>query len=94
MIYFSATLPLINCTCVLYFVDFFQQRYIIPDECETWVLKTIQSSWKTRKSRIKKAHYKAFETDEERMENRPNDIPLESFKMLLEYWNDESIKVF
>lgn len=58
------------------------------------MLQTIQSSWRTRKSRIKKAHYLAFQTDEERIENRPDEIPLESFKMLLEYWNDESVQVF
>lgn len=56
--------------------------------------KTIQASWRRYKSTIKKAHYKAFESDEERLEKRPDEIPLESFKMLLEYWNDDTIQVY
>lgn len=84
----------LSCVSFIFFLLCFQQRYIIPDDCKSWVLQTIQSSWRTRKSRIKKTHYLTFQTNEERIENRPDEIPLESFKMLLEYWNDESIQVF
>lgn len=71
----------------------FQARYVIPDELESWVIETIHSSWKTYKSRTKAGHFTAYENDEMRLENRPDDIPLETFKMLLDYWNDESIQV-
>ena len=75
------------------FLNFCKARYIIPDELENWTIETIHSSWKTYKSRTKAGHFTAYENDEMRLANRPDDIPLETFKMLLEYWNDESVKV-
>ena len=56
-------------------------------------MDTIHASWKVRKSRIKAAHFKDFETNEERIDNRPDDILLESFQILLDYWNDDTVKV-
>ncbi|WOG87627.1 hypothetical protein DCAR_0206857 [Daucus carota subsp. sativus] len=72
--------------------NYVKARYVIPDELESWVIETIHSSWKTYKSRTKAGHFTAYENDEMRLENRPDDIPLETFKMLLDYWNDESIQ--
>ncbi|KAK1387885.1 hypothetical protein POM88_016063 [Heracleum sosnowskyi] len=69
-----------------------KERYIIPDELENWVLETIHSCWKVYKSRIKADHFTAYENDEMRLANRPDDIALETFKLLLEYWNDESVQ--
>lgn len=42
---------------------------------------------------MKTKHYTQHATDKERMENRPKDIPLEDFEMLVKYWGDESVKV-
>ncbi|XP_063940112.1 uncharacterized protein LOC108225480 isoform X2 [Daucus carota subsp. sativus] len=72
--------------------NYVKARYIIPDELESWAIETIHASWRGYKCRTKAAHYTAFETDEIRLQNRPDDIPLERFKLLLEYWNDESIQ--
>lgn len=52
--------------------DYVRQRYIIPDKCENWVLKFIRDCWRGYKSHIKTAHYKAYKTDEERLENKPD----------------------
>ncbi|KAL6547302.1 hypothetical protein OROMI_023023 [Orobanche minor] len=67
-------------------------RYLIPDDGKHWVFKTINRSWRTYKSRMMARYYTKYETDEERMNNRPNDIPLEDFKVLVNYWGDESIQ--
>ncbi|KAL8134557.1 hypothetical protein AgCh_009539 [Apium graveolens] len=67
-------------------------RYIIPDECEKWVEDSIHAAWKGYKCQIKAAHYTTYTNDEDRLQNRPDDIPLERFKMLLEYWNDDSVQ--
>nr|XP_017228755.1 PREDICTED: uncharacterized protein LOC108192725 [Daucus carota subsp. sativus] len=72
--------------------NYVKARYVIPDELENWVIETIHSSWKTYKSRTKAGLFTAYENDEMRLENRPDDIPLETLKMLLDYWNDESIQ--
>lgn len=43
---------------------------------------------------MKERYYKMYETDEDRMANRPNTIPLEDFKLLVKYWGDEAVQVF
>ncbi|KAK1380994.1 hypothetical protein POM88_027738 [Heracleum sosnowskyi] len=72
--------------------NYVKARYIIPDELECWVIESIHASWRGYKGRIKEAHFTAFDNDEMRLENRLDDIPLESFKMLLEYWNDDTVQ--
>lgn len=55
--------------------------------------KTLNDAWRVHKSRMKAKHYKSYNTDDERIENRPADISLEDFKMLLKYWGDEEVQV-
>nr|XP_017228538.1 PREDICTED: uncharacterized protein LOC108203844 [Daucus carota subsp. sativus] len=72
--------------------EYTRARYIIPDEGKRWVYNTLNDAWRVYKSRVKAKHYNAFITDEERIEKRPDDIPLEDFKMLLKYWGDEEVQ--
>ena len=44
------------------------------------------------KSRFKAEYYSKYDNDEERLRNRPQSIPLEKFKILLQYWGHEKIK--
>ncbi|KAL8124599.1 hypothetical protein AgCh_012299 [Apium graveolens] len=67
-------------------------RYVIPEEGHKWVMHTLNESWRRYKSMMKKAHYRKYSTDEEMIENKPNTISLEDFKMLLKYWGDESVQ--
>ena len=71
-----------------------KQQYILPEELKVWAIKTIQQAWKGNKSRTKHAHYLAYATDEERLANKPDDIPVEDFKLLLKYWGDPDIQVY
>jgi len=43
---------------------------------------------------MKARYYKKYPTDEQRLANRPNTIPLEDFRMLIKYWGDESVQVW
>ncbi|KAK1396324.1 hypothetical protein POM88_006187 [Heracleum sosnowskyi] len=72
--------------------DYTRDRYIIPDNGRHWVDKTISTSWRVYKSRVKKKYYKKYETDDDRMANRPNTIPLEDFKLLVKYRGDEAVQ--
>lgn len=56
-------------------------------------MHTLNEAWKQYKCRFKGKYYKKYSTDEERMENRPETVPLEDFKMLMKYWGDESVQV-
>ena len=42
---------------------------------------------------MKSKYYSQYETDDERMKNRPKDFPLEDFRVLVRYWGDEIVKV-
>lgn len=57
-------------------------------------MKTIQTAWKGYKARTKRDHYTPYATDEERLQNKPEDIPLEEFKLLLNYWGDPDVQVY
>ncbi|KAL6507179.1 hypothetical protein OROHE_022078 [Orobanche hederae] len=57
-------------------------RYDIPDEGQKWVYKILNDAWKLHKARMKAKYYSLYATDEERMEHKPDRIPLEDFKLL------------
>ncbi|XP_063948205.1 uncharacterized protein LOC108217084 [Daucus carota subsp. sativus] len=73
-------------------VDYTLERYDIPDGGLKWINKTLNTCWRVHKSRVKKEHYTKYDTDEQRLENRPLEIPLEDFKLLLKYWADEGVQ--
>ncbi|XP_063948189.1 uncharacterized protein LOC135152261 [Daucus carota subsp. sativus] len=72
--------------------QYVKDKYIIPEEGYKWVMTTMRDQFRAYKARIKREHYSKYGTDEERLENRPRDVPLKDFKMLLIYWADEKIK--
>ncbi|KAL6584563.1 hypothetical protein OROMI_003852 [Orobanche minor] len=72
--------------------NFVKTKYGIPEEGRTYTLRTIGSSWRLHKSRIKERHYMKYENDEDRLKHRPNTITIEEFKVLLKYWGDEEVQ--
>ncbi|KAL8135257.1 hypothetical protein AgCh_010064 [Apium graveolens] len=70
-----------------------KDRYDIPAQGEKYLNKTLNTLWRVHKSRVKKAHYTKYDSDEKRIQNRPHEIPLEDFKVLLKYWADEEVQV-
>ncbi|WCJ37370.1 hypothetical protein M5689_018515 [Euphorbia peplus] len=73
--------------------EFVKEKYIVPEEGKYWVMKTMKDAWKLYKCHTKALHYTCYATDEERIQNRPDDIPLEEFKVLLKYWSNEKVQV-
>lgn len=57
-------------------------------------MRTIRDAWRVYKCRIKKNHYTAYDNDDERIKNRPDDIPLAEFKALVAYWGTAKVKVY
>ncbi|XP_074338399.1 uncharacterized protein LOC141676612 [Apium graveolens] len=72
--------------------EYVQTKYIIPEEGKGWVLRTMTELWRIHKSRVKAEYYTKYSTDVERLQNRPDSILLEKFKVLLEYWGDEDVQ--
>ncbi|KAL8108988.1 hypothetical protein AgCh_025182 [Apium graveolens] len=73
-------------------LEYTLERFDIAPEGEKSVYKTLNSSWKTHKSRVKQIHYLQYDNDKERIRNWPYFIPLEDFKMMLKYWSDDAVK--
>ncbi|XP_075098288.1 uncharacterized protein LOC107759270 isoform X2 [Nicotiana tabacum] len=71
---------------------YIKEKYDIPDEAKQWVFELVCSAWRKYKSQLKTNHFKAYENDELRMENRPVDVPESHFKDLLKYWNSDPHK--
>nr|XP_017239854.1 PREDICTED: uncharacterized protein LOC108212644 [Daucus carota subsp. sativus] len=72
--------------------EYVKEKYIIPEEAKPWVLKTMNDQFRSYKSRIKRDYYYPYPTDEERLENRPKEVPLADWKLLLKYWADGKTK--
>lgn len=56
-------------------------------------MTTMRDQFRGFKSKIKKNHYCPYETDEERLKNRPREVPEKDFKILLQYWADKKVQV-
>ncbi|CAH9095149.1 unnamed protein product [Cuscuta epithymum] len=72
--------------------DYVMEKYMVPMEGQKWVFSTINDLWRVHKSRMKKAHYYAYTTNEERWKNRPKTIPENIFKDLVNYWNVDEVE--
>ncbi|WJX80383.1 hypothetical protein P8452_63390 [Trifolium repens] len=58
----------------------------IEERGKKWVFKTICSSWKTNKCRLKKKHFNANMTEVYNLKNRPSSVQLEQWRILMKYW--------
>lgn len=56
-------------------------------------MRSICDAWRQYKSHVKGKHYFKYKNDDERIANKPEKIPLEEFKVLLQYWGDEEVQV-
>ncbi|XP_075111404.1 uncharacterized protein LOC142161600 [Nicotiana tabacum] len=57
-----------------------------------YTLEIVQATWRKHKSRLKKFHFDAYQNDETRMKNVPEDVLASQFKELLRYWNSENLQ--
>ncbi|KAL8097245.1 hypothetical protein AgCh_030391 [Apium graveolens] len=67
-------------------------KYIISKEGYKYVMTTMCDQSRGYKASIKKDHYSKYDTDELRLQNRPREVPLKDFKILLNYWGDEKVQ--
>lgn len=66
---------------------------MVPEEGKKYVLESVNECWHVYKSRVKKIHFYKMPV-ELRWSNRPNGVPDDQFKNLLDYWNDPAVEVF
>ena len=78
---------------LLVFFHLLSKKFIIPSQGKKDCLRTVNTAWRRHKSNLKKIYFTPYKTMSERLKYRPNNIPLDHFKELLNYWRCETIKV-
>ncbi|KAL8092246.1 hypothetical protein AgCh_034510 [Apium graveolens] len=67
-------------------------KYIIFEEGYKYVMTTMRDQFRGYKASIKKDHYSKYDTNQLSLQNRPRQVPLKDFKILLKYWGDEKVQ--
>ena len=70
-----------------------KKKFIVLEEAKEWALGNVNLKWLVEKTRVKVDHYTKYQTNEERLAQRPLDIPLDNFKELLCFWDNPKTKV-
>nr|CAD1817942.1 unnamed protein product [Ananas comosus var. bracteatus] len=64
-------------------------KYDIEDDSMSWVIKALRKKWKDFKCELKKKHYDAHKTYEERVADRDPRVIPDQWKHLVDFWNSE-----
>ncbi|KAL8140240.1 hypothetical protein V2J09_006261 [Rumex salicifolius] len=65
---------------------------MIDEKGKKWVLRTVNDLWRVYKSRLKEKHFTPYDTNEERLDHKPENIPINQFEELIDYWSSEQAK--
>ncbi|XLU68325.1 hypothetical protein S245_027378, partial [Arachis hypogaea] len=67
-------------------------KFDIGERAKGWVFKTLDSSWRTYKSRLKNQYFKKNMPLVYNIKNCPRTVPLEHWKILVQFWSLDMIK--
>ena len=70
-----------------------QTKFIISEEGKDYVLAAVGRLWRRHKSIVKKKHFSAYDNDNDKLANAPDNIPKAYFQQLLDFWNLDITKV-
>ncbi|KAL2542795.1 Plant transposase (Ptta/En/Spm family) [Abeliophyllum distichum] len=65
-----------------------KQHFDFPDECNKYVLKQLNATWKDEKGDLKREYFISFATREDWIANRPDKVPKDQWTVLVEYWKN------
>ncbi|WJX49359.1 hypothetical protein P8452_35805 [Trifolium repens] len=68
------------------------KSYIVPEKGEKAVYAIINDAWRRYKCSIKRNHFTKYENMRERLKNRPDNIPEDHFRKLMNYWSFDIIQ--
>ncbi|XP_019256819.1 PREDICTED: uncharacterized protein LOC109235239 [Nicotiana attenuata] len=72
--------------------EYVNSKFIIPAEGEKWVMTGLRDAWRRHKRNIKMKYFNKNATDEDMLQNHPNEIPEVQFRQLIEYWKDSDVQ--
>ncbi|XP_070033060.1 uncharacterized protein [Nicotiana tomentosiformis] len=72
--------------------EYVNSKFIIPAEGEKWVMSGLRDAWRRHKRNLKMEYFNKNATDEDMLQNRPNEIPEVQFYQMIKYWKDSDIQ--
>ncbi|XP_058777268.1 uncharacterized protein LOC131651623 [Vicia villosa] len=68
--------------------EYVNEKYNVPKEGRKAVFSTVNDAWRRYKCSLKKKHFSKYKNLKKKLKNRPQEVPEEDFRKLLEYWRD------
>ncbi|KAH0743091.1 hypothetical protein KY290_031084 [Solanum tuberosum] len=72
--------------------EYINSKFLIPVEGKKWVMTGLRDAWRRHKQKIKANFFDKNSTLEDMLEKRPDGIPDNQFRQLIEYWKHPTVQ--
>ncbi|KAH0773719.1 hypothetical protein KY290_010856 [Solanum tuberosum] len=72
--------------------EYINSKFLIPVEGKKWVMPGLRDAWRRHKQKIKEKFFDKNSTLEDMLAKRPDGIPDNQFRQLIEYWKHPIIQ--
>ncbi|KAH0707725.1 hypothetical protein KY285_010822 [Solanum tuberosum] len=72
--------------------EYINSKFLIPVEGKKWVMTGLHNAWRRHKQKIKENFFDKNSTLEDMLEKRPDGIPDNQFRQLIEYWKHPTVQ--
>ncbi|KAH0655406.1 hypothetical protein KY285_030288 [Solanum tuberosum] len=72
--------------------EYINSKFRIPVEGEKWVMTGLRDAWRRHKQKIKENFFDKNSTFEDMLAKRPDGIPDNQFRQLIEYWKHPTVQ--
>ncbi|KAK6777826.1 hypothetical protein RDI58_024544 [Solanum bulbocastanum] len=69
-----------------------KSKFLIPVEGKKWVMTSLRDAWRRHKQKIKERFFDKNSSVEDMLAKRPDDMPEEQFRQLIEYWKYPTVQ--
>ncbi|KAH0767924.1 hypothetical protein KY285_003795 [Solanum tuberosum] len=72
--------------------EYINSKFLLPVEGKKWVMIGLRDAWRRHKQKIKENFFDKNNTLEDMLAKRPNGIPDNQFRQLIEYWKHPTVQ--
>ncbi|WMV24438.1 hypothetical protein MTR67_017823 [Solanum verrucosum] len=72
--------------------EYINSKFLIPVEGKKWVMTDLRDAWRRHKKKIKENFFYKNSTLENMLAKRPDSIPDNQFRQLIEYWKNPTVQ--
>ncbi|KAH0730621.1 hypothetical protein KY289_001809 [Solanum tuberosum] len=72
--------------------EYINSKFLIPVEGKKWVMTGLRDAWRRHKQKIKEKFFDKNSTLEDMLAKRPDGIPDNQFRQLIEYWKHPTVQ--